>query len=169
MKEVSEVNTESEGIKKESEKSEARIETKEVTEVTAVTDLVKGEEVVLSEIKEKKETDADKKDYIEKELRKNLARIEAAKVQENSVKRAKLPTVKELLSPLELEEFFKETLLRVCAAGGSNSKSVVSFKTPGECIKSVCASGWNPPPLSRRAQGDLLYVEVITGTYRALT
>eukprot|EP01103_Thecamoeba_quadrilineata_P012870 TRINITY_DN3429_c0_g1_i1.p1 TRINITY_DN3429_c0_g1~~TRINITY_DN3429_c0_g1_i1.p1 ORF type:complete len:1198 (+),score=311.34 TRINITY_DN3429_c0_g1_i1:9-3602(+) len=30
------------------------------------------------------------------------------------------------------------------------------------CVKSICFSGWNPPPGYRRLQGDLYYLEIIT-------
>jgi len=33
---------------------------------------------------------------------------------------------------------------------------------PAQCLKSVCFSGWNPPPGNRKLSGDLLYLEVVT-------
>lgn len=86
----------------------------------------------------------------------------------------KLPSLKSIFCPVLLSEFFAETLLRVGANEGANNhrktvesgvdnKEKVKVKSPSECIKSVSASGWNPPPLARKLQGDLLYIEAVTG------
>ena len=86
----------------------------------------------------------------------------------------KLPSLKSIFCPVLLSEFFAETLLRVGANDGANNhrkivepgvdkKQKFKVKSPSECIKSVSASGWNPPPLARKLQGDLLYIEAVTG------
>jgi Mitochondrial function, CLU-N-term len=86
----------------------------------------------------------------------------------------KLPSEEEIFAPVCLGSFFREVLLRVSLAEeppskvskmGSEAKgTAVRVKEPSECVKSVSASGWNPPPLSRASQGDLLYIEAVTGT-----
>ena len=88
----------------------------------------------------------------------------------------KLPSLKSIFCPVLLSEFFAETLLRVGANDGANNhrktvesgvdnKDKLKIKSPSECIKSVSASGWNPPPLARKLQGDLLYIEAVTGAF----
>jgi hypothetical protein len=86
----------------------------------------------------------------------------------------KLPSDKSIFRPILLSEFFAETLLRVGSNEGANnhknadvtaeSKGSIKVKAPSECVRSVSASGWNPPPLGRKLQGDLLYIEAVTGT-----
>ena len=77
-----------------------------------------------------------------------------------------LPSEEEIFAPLCLGSFFKEVLLRVGSAEEPpiSSADTVRVKDPSECVKSVSASGWNPPPMSRASQGDLLYIEAVTGT-----
>jgi Mitochondrial function, CLU-N-term len=86
----------------------------------------------------------------------------------------KLPSEKSVFRPILLSEFFAETLLRVGSNEGANNhknaevtsenKGSVKVKAPSECVRSVTASGWNPPPLGRKLQGDLIYIEAVTGT-----
>lgn len=86
----------------------------------------------------------------------------------------KLPSEKSIFRPILLSEFFAETLLRVGSNEGANNqknaevtsenKGSIKVKAPSECVRSVSASGWNPPPLGRKLQGDLLYIEAVTGT-----
>ena len=86
----------------------------------------------------------------------------------------KLPSGKSIFRPILLSEFFAETLLRVGSNEGANNhhnaevtsenKVTIKVKAPSECVRSVSASGWNPPPLGRKLQGDLLYIEAVTGT-----
>lgn len=83
----------------------------------------------------------------------------------------RLPSGEEIFAPVSLGSFFKEVLLRVGSAeehskkGAEGKGSIVRVKEPSECVKSVSASGWNPPPMSRASQGDLLYIEAVTGTH----
>ena len=76
------------------------------------------------------------------------------------VLRERLPKAYEIFAPATLQDFFAQSMLRA----GSVKPKV--YKTPAkllsECVKSLSASGWNPPPLSRRAQGDLFYIEAVT-------
>jgi Mitochondrial function, CLU-N-term len=90
----------------------------------------------------------------------------------------KLPSEKSIFRPILLSEFFSETLLRVGSNEGANNhknaevtsenKGSIKVKAPSECVRSVSASGWNPPPLGRKLQGDLLYIEAVTGTFPVL-
>lgn len=72
---------------------------------------------------------------------------------------SKFPKADEIFAPATLESFFNNTMLR---AGSIDSPVVGAAKLPSECVKSLSASGWNPPPASRRAQGDLFYIEAVT-------
>ena len=75
-----------------------------------------------------------------------------------------LPSETELFSPLSLQSFYRQTLLRVGSAqGAARSANISEGKVPSQCVKSVSASGWNPPPAFRKTQGDLLYIEAVTG------
>lgn len=77
-----------------------------------------------------------------------------------------LPSETELFSPLSLQNFYRQTLLRVGSAqGGAKSTDISEGKVPSQCVKSVSASGWNPPPAFRKTQGDLLYIEAVTGIH----
>lgn len=97
------------------------------------------------------------------------------KVSDNA---RKLPSDKSIFRPILLSEFFAETLLRVGSNEGANThknaevtaenKGSIKAKAPSECVRSVSASGWNPPPLGRKLQGDLLYIEAVTGTLLSL-
>jgi len=40
--------------------------------------------------------------------------------------------------------------------------------TTNSCVKSICFSGWNPPPGNRKLSGDLIYLEVVTLENRTL-
>ena len=72
--------------------------------------------------------------------------------------RAKLPREDEIFSSASLEEFFAQALSRTV---GEKSEKIGST-VPSDCIKSLSASGWNPPPAYRKSQGDLLYIEAVT-------
>jgi Clustered mitochondria len=74
--------------------------------------------------------------------------------------RAKLPKAEEIFASATLEGFFTQTMLR--AGSPETTKAASASKTPSECVKSLSASGWNPPPPPRRAQGDLFYIEAVT-------
>lgn len=71
--------------------------------------------------------------------------------------RAKLPREDEVFSSASLEEFFAEALSRTVGEKSGRDGSIA----PSDCIKSLSASGWNPPPAYRKSQGDLLYVEAV--------
>ena len=77
------------------------------------------------------------------------------------VLRERLPKADEIFAEAKLQDFFAQSMLR---AGTPNP--TILFKTPiklpSECVRSLSASGWNPPPLSRRSQGDLFYIEAVT-------
>ena len=73
--------------------------------------------------------------------------------------RSKIPKADEIFAPATLESFFTRTMLQ---AGVSTDGSAVPVKIPSECVKSLSASGWNPPPPYRRSQGDLFYIEAVT-------
>jgi protein TIF31 len=76
---------------------------------------------------------------------------------------APAPTVEEVFMDVALERFYKDALLRV---GATPSAAV---RVPADCIKNIAYSGWHPPPANRRAQGDLVYLEVVTadeGTFQ---
>lgn len=73
-----------------------------------------------------------------------------------SVVRAPLPTIKEIFSKPQLGSFFTESLLNTVSPCPPTTKSL------SQCVKSASLSGWNPPPPTRRIQGDLLYIEVVT-------
>jgi Mitochondrial function, CLU-N-term len=100
--------------------------------------------------------------------------IAATETPKLPVIKRRLPSEEEIFSPACLGSFFREVLLRVSSVEESPSKgsimgleakgTAVRVKEPSECVKSVSASGWNPPPMSRASQGDLLYIEAVTGT-----
>lgn len=73
--------------------------------------------------------------------------------------RAKLPKAEEIFAPATLENFFARTMLKSSTAIDT---PVTAVKLPSDCVKSLSASGWNPPPPSRRSQGDLFYIEAVT-------
>ena len=102
--------------------------------------------------------------------------IEVTETPKIPIIKRKLPSEEEIFAPVSLGSFFKEVLLRVGSGEEPLTPSkefnmdveakgtVVRVKDPSECVKSVSASGWNPPPMSRASQGDLLYIEAVTGT-----
>jgi Mitochondrial function, CLU-N-term len=100
--------------------------------------------------------------------------IAATETLKTPVIKRKLPSEEEIFAPVCLGSFFREVLLRVASAEEPPSKvskmgseaegTAARVKEPSECVKSVSASGWNPPPMSRASQGDLLYIEAVTGT-----
>lgn len=73
---------------------------------------------------------------------------------------AKLPKAEEIFASATLEGFFTQTMLR--AGSPETTKAAAASKLPSDCVKSLSASGWNPPPPPRRAQGDLFYIEAVT-------
>jgi protein TIF31 len=91
----------------------------------------------------------------------DLELLKDSKKPEDSDIRAKLPKEEEIFNTATLGRFFAETMLRAGTVDPIASGSVL--KLPLECVKSVSASGYNPPPAARRAQGDLLYLEAVTG------
>lgn len=68
---------------------------------------------------------------------------------------ALIPSPENLVGPLKLKDFYEEVLFR-CNRSSTDNKPVQLT----EIIKSVSLSSYNPPPLNRKALGDLLYVEV---------
>ena len=72
---------------------------------------------------------------------------------------SKFPKADKIFAPATLESFFNNTML---GAGSVDAPVVGEAKLLSECVKSLSASGWNPPPPSRRAQGDLFYIEAVT-------
>ena len=136
------------------------------------------EETPASEVKEM--SNGESKDELENEIaiEETLIAKSIPKRTTEILSRKKkyLPSEKEIFAPIKLGMFFNETLLR----GSSTPKLISSFKNENsltangsevackqlsDCVKSISASGWNPPPLYRKAQGDLMYVEVVTGKY----
>jgi hypothetical protein len=69
------------------------------------------------------------------------------------------PKVETLFQSIEFGSFFDETLLRT---GQADDFFDIVCKHPNEIVQNIFASGWNPPPPSRRVQGDLYYLEVST-------
>jgi len=70
-----------------------------------------------------------------------------------------LPDKKRILERIKLNEFFEHTLF---VSNNIESPVEVKQKKLSDCIRSIAYSGWNPPPPSRRMQGDLAYLEVLT-------
>jgi hypothetical protein len=69
------------------------------------------------------------------------------------------PTYDEILSTSEtaLSKFYEEALNRV---GNSLSNIGVTASTFSKSVLTLTLSEWNPPPITRQLQGDLLYIQV---------
>lgn len=74
-----------------------------------------------------------------------------------------LPKADDLFKPIDFGAFYGEVLFRTgdVEAVTKNAR-MASNKPIAEAVKSVFASGWNPPPPQRKIRGDLLYIEVVT-------
>jgi len=81
------------------------------------------------------------------------------KVRKDDAKVELLPAAAVHSQPVSLDVFYDEVLHRF--ASDDNSQRNVGKKLLTDHVKGFFASGWNPPPSSRKLQGDLLYVEVI--------
>ena len=102
---------------------------------------------------------AEIKDGEVREVEQQVAKKEEVPTPTNAYLRSKLPSAEEIFSPATLDTFFYNTMLR-CGSGDTSAHTAV--KSPLECVKGLSASGWNPPPPSRRVQGDLFYIEAVT-------
>eukprot|EP01038_Epipyxis_sp_PR26KG_P005210 gene5210-7248_t len=74
----------------------------------------------------------------------------------------RLPMDSELTSLGNFSDFYNETLFRKTFAESLNSQ--LAKTRLSDVVKSISASGWNPPPPNRKLVGDLLYIEVVTAT-----
>jgi hypothetical protein len=63
------------------------------------------------------------------------------------------------LSIIEFDKFFERTLFNLCSSDHSIHSITASLKS---VLSSITFSGWNPPPLNRKCQGDLFYLEIAT-------
>ena len=77
-----------------------------------------------------------------------------------------LPSAAEHSQPMSLDAFYDEVLHRHCVSSrgdvcDSAQHRLVGKKLLTDHVRGFFASGWNPPPSSRKLQGDLLYVEVV--------
>lgn len=74
-----------------------------------------------------------------------------------------LPKADDLFKPIEFSSFYGEVLYRTGSAEAvAKSGRMPGSKPLAEAVRSVFASGWNPPPPQRKLRGDLLYIEVVT-------
>ena len=135
-------------------------------------------ETLASEVKEV--PNSEKKDELENELAIGETLVGKSvpnRATELFVKKKLLPLAQEIFAPIKLGMFFNETLLRLSSTpklilspknenGLKTNNIQLACKQPADCVKNISASGWNPPPLNRKAQGDLMYIEVVTGEYR---
>jgi protein TIF31 len=75
---------------------------------------------------------------------------------------AQMPDV-EIPVPVNLGVFHDASALtQSYNANTPISPSIKKTPTLPECLRSLCFSGWNPPPSPRLLRGDLFYLEVIT-------
>ena len=135
-------------------------------------------ETLASEVKEV--SSSEKKDVQDDELAIGetlVAKSISNRAAELFAEKKLLPLQQEIFAPIKLGMFFNETLLRGSSIpklilspengnGLKTNRIQIACKQPADCVKSISASGWNPPPLNRKAQGDLMYIEVVTGEYR---
>jgi protein TIF31 len=95
----------------------------------------------------------------------NKKEVDAAAAQpsaESKVDNA-LPKTDDLFKPIDFGAFYGEVLYRTGNVENVAKNARMSTNKPiAEAVKSVFASGWNPPPPQRKLRGDLLYIEVVT-------
>lgn len=74
-----------------------------------------------------------------------------------------LPAAEEHSLSVSLDAFYDEVLYRHCEVSSSSEELSAQHrkKLLTDHVRGFFASGWNPPPSSRKLQGDLLYVEVV--------
>ena len=61
-------------------------------------------------------------------------------------------------SSVSLQDYYQNVLYRVSQS--TEAISTLTQSSPGDFIKSIVFSGWNPPPPARQLRGDLFYIEV---------
>lgn len=80
-----------------------------------------------------------------------------------------LPPVTRLLMPVSLGAFYDELLLRPGSLDpAALSKEEEARGALAAAVRSVFASGWNPPDARRRFRGDLLYIEAALANERTI-
>jgi protein TIF31 len=131
----------------------SRVQLKRVRDIIAYPPIARGAPVTENQIEEGNGEDSVEAD---------LALSKDTKKSEDS-DQSKLPKPEEIFNTSTLESFFAQTMLRAGTVDPIASGSVL--KLPSECVKSISASGYNPPPPARRSQGDLLYLEAVTGDH----
>ena len=74
-----------------------------------------------------------------------------------------MPKTEDLFKNIEFGNFYGEVLYRTGNVEAvTQSGRMPQNKAVADAVKSVFASGWNPPPPQRKVRGDLLYIEVVT-------
>lgn len=71
-----------------------------------------------------------------------------------------LPPVSVWNEDFLLSDFYKNTVLKTGKPNELYDKSTSTSKLLSDCVKGIVFSGWNPVPLQRQMQGDVLYLEI---------
>jgi protein TIF31 len=73
-----------------------------------------------------------------------------------------LPDSNVFFRPAKLATFYEDTVFRFKETDPVVLAATNQQELPSKCIASLALSSWNPPPSSRKLQGDLAYIELAT-------
>lgn len=127
----------------------ARAHVKRTRDILAYPPQIKGAPSIQeSKVNSSEETKEDSQEKSLEEMKANIERVKAALPSDGDIFAAE---------SVSLKDYYQEVLYRVSENPDTTAHSAIS---PGDSIRSIFFSGWNPPPPPRKLRGDLFYLEV---------